>query len=57
MLWCILFELVWVDKRLPDLLKWDTSFLAWIVVWIAVFRALTDVVAWLLASLADIALW
>ena len=52
-----LLELIRINERAPNVLKGDAALLAGIVVWVTVLWALSNVMAWLLAALADVALW
>ena len=54
---CALLELVWVDKGAPDVLERDAALLTRIVVRIAVFGALSNVMAGFFAALANVSLW
>ena len=51
-----LHELIWLDESLPDVLHGDSPLLAGVVVRVSVLGALSYVVAWLFAALADVAL-
>ena len=48
-------KLVWLNECLPDVLHWYAALLARVVIRVTVLRALTYMMAWLLAPLAYVA--
>ena len=49
-------ELIWLYECLPDVLHRYAALLARVVVRVAILRALANVMAWLFASFANVAL-